>query len=170
MKRLVLFLVVCLALYSQNAYAQENGVEYPRFKIQLESGEYIEGKDGYFASSVFKGVSKDGEKISVGKSAISSIKVPSGSKAAEGALIGAGIGLVLTGLTASSLTAGPNPDNYYSYEPVIPIIAGATCIFALLGSLHGATQTKWKEVPISTTFNFGVQEKGVSLSVSIPFD
>ena len=169
MKKLFLCLVFLFVLFSHNAYAEEEGSEYPRFRVLLESGECIEGKNGYFDSSVFNGISKNGEEISVGKNDISAIQVPSGSMAGVGALAGAGIGLLITNMVISS-TEGHQQDLLMGAGIIIPIGAGITALTTLIGGVLGANKTTWEEVPINTTFNFGVQEKGVSLSVSIPFD
>jgi len=54
----------------------------------------------------------------------------------RGALIGGGVGLVLSALALVLYVEGTDPGNYSG--PVVPIIAGATALGAVIGAAIGA--------------------------------
>ena len=78
MRGLIIPLVLFLILFSQDIYAQEEGIEYPRFRIMLKSGEFIEGREGYFTSTAFNGFLGNGKEIAIDLNDVSEIYVSSG--------------------------------------------------------------------------------------------
>jgi hypothetical protein len=73
------------------------------------------------------------------------VEVPSGSRAARGALIGAGVGLAVLGLGRAAFT---NPDSPAPWTGVR--VAGAITFVGLsagVGALIGRTSTRWTPAP-----------------------
>lgn len=172
MRNLILFLVFSSTIFSQDVYAYaQDDVEYPEFRVLLETGEWIEGRDGYFTSSFFNGILKNGEEISISKNVVSAIQVPSGSMAGQGALIGAGTGFLISSIIhswASKPVSTPSRDIMMA-GLIIPVTIGAIGIPTLLGGIIGANKAKWEEIPVKTSFMFDPQERGAMFAVSIQF-
>ena len=172
MRNLSLYFIFLLVLFSNDVFAQKEGVVHPRFRALLNSGERIEGRDGYFTSTTFNGILNTGEEISVGRSDIKALDVSSGSKTLQYAGIGAGFGLLssLLGVASAAIQASNDPYRELNTGAIIPITLVVTGTSALIGGIIGANQTKWTRVPIRTTLNFEPKEKGAVFMVYIPFN
>jgi hypothetical protein len=172
MKGLILASAFSLAIFSQDSYEQEDRAEYPRFRVRLETGELIEGREGCFTLTAFNGFLGNGKEMSVNKDDIMKIEIPSGSMAGRDALYGVGIGVIVSSLIWASANGGdssPYQDAMFKGGLVIPVTLYVTGVFAGVGYIIGSFQPKWEEVPIRNSFMFDVQEKGVTFAFSMPF-
>lgn len=172
MRKLSLLFVFLLVFFPSNVSAQREGVIHPKFRALLNSGERIEGRDGYFTSTNFNGILNTGEEISISRNDISVLDVSEGSKALQYAAMGAGFGLLVSlgGVASAAIEASEDPYKELNTGVIIPVTLGVTGVSALIGGIIGANQTKWTRVPIRTTLNFEPKEKGVVFMVSIPFN
>ncbi len=172
MRKLGLSFIFILFLFSNNVFAQKEGVVHPRFRALLQSGERIEGKDGCFTSTNFNGILNTGEEISISRNEIKVLDVSSGSKVMQYAAMGAGVGFLtsLLGIASAAIDASEDPSLELNTGAIVPITLVVTGTAALIGGIIGANQTKWTRVPIRTTLNFQPKEKGAVFMVSIPFN
>ncbi len=172
MRKLILTLFFVSVLLSNDVFAQKEGVIHPLFRALLQSGERIEGRNGYFTSTTFNGVLNTGQDISISRNDIRLLDVSEGSKVVQYTLIGAGVGLLISGtaiVMAASEAAG---DQYKELNTgaIIPVTLSVTAISAFVGGIIGANQIKWTRVPIKTTFMFDPKEERTKLAISIPFN
>jgi hypothetical protein len=164
--------VLLLFLVSFNVFAQKEGVVHPRFRALLQSGERIEGKNGYFTSADFIGVLDTGEELRISKNDIKVLDVSSGSKAGQYALMGAGVGLLtsLTAIISAASEVSEDPDLELNTGAIVSVTLGVTGISALVGGIIGANQTKWTRVPIRTSFKFELNGEGTRFTVYVPIN
>ena len=144
--RRIVCVVLCLLLAS-SAMAQEATRELKNFRMLLNDGEFVQGKDGLISGSRLTGTTKGGESLDIPLADIHSLDVSQGSAAGKGALIGADIGLgsALMAIVQVNADETTELDN----DKVAPVTLGLTGVGALIGAAVGAGSRTWENVPLT---------------------
>ncbi|UCD18079.1 MAG: hypothetical protein JSV44_03990 [Candidatus Zixiibacteriota bacterium] len=168
MNRIPAYLVVLAVLMAcQPSSAQDDSVTCSQFRVILNSGERIEGRNGILTSISLTGVSNKGRSIDIPRSEIWVIYRCSGSKAGKGALMGAGMGLITGIIAIIQLQADPEQEiDESKIAPGFLVLTGGA---ALIGMAIGSAFPTWERIPLETSIQFNPQRKMGTLAITVSF-
>jgi hypothetical protein len=154
--------LIFVLLISFNIFPQEGDHDFSRFRVLLKSGDRVEGKSGILTPTELQGFTKRGDPIKIPIDDIRVMDRYTGSQAAKGAAIGAGLGLV----TALTLILYANADETRELkvnEGVL--IFGVTGVYGLIGLAVGSAYSKWERVPLHLSIKYDPSRKLRSFSI-----
>jgi hypothetical protein len=145
-----------LLLSPQHLCAQTEARALPRFRVRLTSGDRMEGRGGILTDSTLVGRTAAGASLNVRTADIRVLDVRAGSQAGRGALIGAGMGLVVSVLAIAQVAA--DPDSYTEKETAVKATVGLTLGGGIVGALVGLKGSRWQRIPLTRAV--GVDARG----------
>ncbi len=158
--------IVLLLALASTLPAQDSPVECKQFRMLLTDGSHVNGKDGVLANGAFSGTSKDGSSVNLKIEEIRSMDRSVGSKAGEGALLGAGLGALSVLLAIMQVNS--DPDREVDGSKVPAVLVGFTAAGALIGAAVGSSSQRWEKVPLPAPMGI-IDNRGLHLSFSIHF-
>jgi len=167
LKRLYSVLIgFVMALLSGTSLAQTNEVCLSRFKLKLTNGEQVEGYNAKANPDEFVGTLTDGTRLTVDRDDILALYRQEGFYAAEGFVIGGGLGCLAAVLYNSlkSDDAGAGSQRTGTTRILIGAVAGG-----VVGALVGSKIEAWQKVLIPLEWTFRTDPDRPYLGFSVKF-
>jgi len=154
--------LIFILLISFNIFPQNSEQNFSRFRVLLKNGNRVEGKSGVLTSTELEGFTKKGDPIKIPINDIRVMDRHTGSQAAKGAAIGAGLGLV----TALTLILYANADETRELKVNEgALIFGVTGVYGLIGLAIGSAYSTWERVPLDLSLRYDPSRKLKSFSI-----
>jgi len=160
-------LVLTALLVRTTALAQTDTVLVRNFKLHLKIGECVKGKDGVMTARGFSGLSTDGSKLIYPTSEVVNLKRRTGSQAGPCAVIGAGLGALisLTVTYENEETPLSQPDNSGRASKQVRLVAAGF----FTGLCVGIFIPRWQEVRLPVQLGVTSSSDALGFKLAIRF-
>lgn len=160
-------LLVLASTFPPVALAQDESPTIGRYRILLNTGERLDGKDGRLFADHFEGNDRRGHPSRYELSEIVGIERKTGSKAGEYAAMGAGFGLITSLLAILQVEA--DSETELDSSAVIPVTGVLVGLSMLVGAAIGASNAEWESVDIGSRSSDAGRQHRLTLSYSWTF-
>ncbi len=158
--------ILLLLVLSSTLAAQDLPVNCSRFRLLLPDGRNVTGKDGVLLNGMFTGTTQDGIAVNLKVEEIRSIDRRVGTKARQGALIGACLGALIAIIAVVQINGDPDKGDDRGKFPALA--AGFIGGGVLLGATIGSTSPRWEHVMYRKPMG-SIDGRSVHLTLGVRF-
>ncbi len=156
--------IVTVSLIGHVLPAQANELSLSRFRVLLNDGQRLEGKNGTLTADELVGASSDGGQLQIPRNAIRALDRFKGTKAKTGAIIGASMGFLSALLAYIQVEADPNMEADNAF--FTPLFLGFTLGGGLIGLAVGSASKTWERVDVDIAVGFGPEQDNASVTLT----
>ena len=139
-------IVITVLLITHVLPAQANELSLSRFRVFLNDGQRLEGKNGTLTADEMIGVSSDGGQLRIPRSSIRALDRLTGTKAKTGAMIGASMGFLA--VLFAYIQVEVDPEREINEAAVAPMFLGFSLGGGLIGMAVGSASKTWERVHV----------------------